>query len=365
MAENPTIPTTAPSTMDGFQIPDPTDETSAYRSARTAGVREAQAAATGTTPRRLNVNQLGLQDKYDFTYRVFPEDLGTGYYGHYVVININVPTVAAGLGGPTAPPAGAFQSLFTPLEQNSKVDELRRFDNLFNPVTGAGINSSPVALPRFTRRIAESIALFMPQPMVYNTHNVYEDISLSALAGRLSVSGLANLSAYLRARGAGTRAAQRRAAAVVGILGVAGTAYGAASKLLASPVNPSVEILFSNTLQRAFTFEFLMAPKNARESLAIKEIIKTLRFHGAPEINPVLPINWIAPAEFDITFFYKGQENVNIPRINTCVMERIEVDYAPSGVFSTFSNGHPVTVRLSMTFREVEPIHKKRVLQGF
>jgi len=352
MAENPTIPTTAPPTERDLR-------------GRNRNNLDTTQPVVGTAPRRLNVNQLGLQDKYDFTYRVFPEDLGTGYYGHYVVININVPTVARGRGTATAPPAGAFQSLFTPLEQNSKVDELRRFDNLFNPVTGAGINSSPVALPRFTRRIAESIALFMPQPMVYNTHNVYEDISLSALAGRLSVSGLANLSAYLRARGGGARAGQRAAAATVGILGTAGRAYGTASRLLSSPVNPSVEILFSNTLQRAFTFEFLMAPKNARESLAIKEIIKTLRFHGAPEINPILPINWIAPAEFDITFFYGGQENVNIPRINTCVMERIEVDYAPSGVFSTFSNGHPVTVRLSMTFREVEPIHKKRVLQGF
>ena len=47
-------------------------------------------------------------------------------------------------------------------------------------------------------------------------------------------------------------------------------------------------------------------------------------------------------------------------------MDRIEVDYTPiSGAFSAFENDHPVAVRLSMGLREVEPVHKTRVLQGF
>jgi hypothetical protein len=200
--------------------------------------------------------------------------------------------------------------------------------------------------------------------MVYNTHNLYEDISLSALAGKLTASGLAASLAYQRSRGAGAAAGISAARRVQGAVNAGREAIGTLSSLAASPINPSIEILFANTLQRAFTFEFLMAPKNARESLAIKEIIKTLRFHAAPEIS-ALATNWIAPAEFDLTFFYNGIENTNIPRISTCVMERIEVDYSPSGVYSTFSNGHPVAVRLSMQFREVEPIHKKRVLDGF
>ena len=137
------------------------------------------------------------------------------------------------------------------------------------------------------------------------------------------------------------------------------------SKLLQSPINPAVEILFANTLVRQFTFEVLMAPRNEKESINMHSIIKTLRFHGAPEISDFSSLFWIPPAEFDITFFHRGVENMNILRINTCVLERIEVDYAPTGVYSTFRNGHPVVTRMSMGFRELEPIHKKRVLQGF
>jgi hypothetical protein len=111
-----------------------------------------------------------------------------------------------------------------------------------------------------------------------------------------------------------------------------------------------------------------MAPKNAEESLAVKNIVRALRFYSAPELSSDpsgnIPL-YIPPAEFDITFFTRGEENTNIPRINTCVLERVEVDYAPTGVYSSFRNGHPVAVRLSMGFREIEPLHKLRILQGF
>jgi hypothetical protein len=109
-----------------------------------------------------------------------------------------------------------------------------------------------------------------------------------------------------------------------------------------------------------------MAPKNENESLTIKNIIDTMRYHSAPEISNVGIIpTFIAPAEFDITFYHKGKQNNNIPRINTCALEQIEVDYAPTGVYSTFSNGHAVAIRLSLAFRELEILHKQRVSQGF
>jgi hypothetical protein len=51
--------------------------------------------------------------------------------------------------------------------------------------------------------------------------------------------------------------------------------------------------------------------------------------------------------------------------MNTCVLDQIEVDFAPTGTYSTFSSGHPVMARLSMGVREIEPLHKRRVIQGF
>jgi len=309
------------------------------------------------------------QSRYDFKYLVFPNDLGMDDNGHYMVININVPTKTT-----ENAPAGQYKDQFSFLAGDaSKVDTLRYGkEGSLLPVVAdflTGTNSpdrTGISIPRRTRRIAESVALHMPTPLVYNTYNAYEEISLSALGGKLGSSmvgfALGGVASMM------TKTAQEAINRATGgkmILDAVGNSVGSAAKFLQSPINPAVEILFSNTLVRQFTLEVLMAPRNEQESINMHSIIKTLRFHAAPEISDVLSLFWIPPAEFDITFFNKGIENMNILRINTCVLERIEVDYAPTGTYSTFRNGHPVAARLSMGFRELEPVHKKRVLQGF
>lgn len=308
------------------------------------------------------------QSKYDFKYMVFPEDLGMDYNGHYMVININVPTK---IDRKTA--AGNFTDFFTPLEpiQRSKVDTLRYGGGL---LSGIGSGDVPLAgIPRFTRRITESIALFMPTPLVYNQHNIYEEVSLTALAGKMGVGVLNGIGGFAEAfvRSQSNSLARSIAGGLKKLFSETGQLAGQVSSVMQNPINPAVEVVFSNTAQRQFTFELLMAPRNERESYAIKNIVRTLKFHASPEINNSLSggyvgLTWIPPADFDITFFNKGVENTNILRINTCVLERIEVDYAPAGgTYSTFRNGHPVAVRLSLGFRELEPMHKQRVLQGF
>lgn len=309
------------------------------------------------------------QSQYDFRYLVFPNDLGMDDNGHYMIININVPTKTL---QPNTP-AGRYTNQFTFLPgEASKVDTLRFGQGgslSLSPIVlggSAGGDRPFFSIPRRTRRIAQSIALHMPTPLVFNTHNAYEEISLTALGAKLGVGAIAGAVSFLGAAAGGILGPAIAAAANFRtISSAAGQVLSGASKILQAPINPAVEILFANTIARNFTLEVLMAPRNEQESLNMKSIIKTMRFHGAPEISDVSSLFWIPPAEFDITFFNKGVENMNILRINTCVLERIEVDYAPTGVYSTFRNGHPVAARLSMGFREIEPLHKKRILQGF
>lgn len=326
---------------------------------------------TGSTTGQIQQNSGGqtnndlAQSRYDFRYLVFPNDLGMDNQGHYMVININVPTKFL-----SRTPAGQYRSQFTELGENerSKVDTLRGYSGILPFSVGSnGGSAAAGGLPRQTRRIAESIAMFMPTPLVFNTQNMYEEISLTALGGKLGVGAIAAASGLVKALTAGVESGINAARVARRILTPLGQGIGTAAAISQNPINPAVEILFTTTPVRQFTFELLMAPRNEKESETIKAIVKTLRFHAAPEINTsTFGLTWIPPAEFDITFFNKGVENMNILRINTCVLERIEVDYAPtSGVYSTFRNGHPVAVRLSLGFRELEPVHKQRVLQGF
>jgi hypothetical protein len=315
----------------------------------------------------LDDNTLG-QSEYDFRYRVFPEDIGNSAVGHYMIINVNVPVLATG-DTPRARSAytGQFfrQTLFPGQGEASKVDTLRfgKAELIYGAGgTTVGVERDPFSVPRYTRRIKESIAIFMPTPMVYTTRNEYQEISLTALAGGAVVG-----TAGLVAGAAGSLFGGETGGKFLGSL-VTGSLekFGSVAGLVGYPINPRVEVIFSRTSLREFRFEFLMAPRNERESFAMEEIVRTLRLHSVPELDQVTRgFTYVPPAEFDFTFFNKGTETVKVPRINTCVMDAIEVDYAPTGVYSTFSNGYPVAARLSLGVREIEPLHKRRILQGF
>lgn len=318
----------------------------------------------------VNDNTLG-QSEYDFRYRTFPADLANDYVGHYVVININVPVFARNSATARTSYGGAAFGQNLMSNEYSKVDTLR-FGNAVDvrgtsPITGFNtLQREPFSIPRYTRRIKESIAILMPQAVVYSSTNEFQEISLTAMAGGVLTGAGAIVGGFLGGRAGGIEGAKEGAAAGANIVDAAGKIIGQTSSMLGYPINPRVEVLYSRTNLRQFVLEFLMAPRNEQESENMKAIIRTLRYHAAPELDTATSgFTWIPPAEFDITFYDKGVENTNIPRINTCVMDRIDVDYAPSGVYSTFSNGHPVMARLSLGMREVEVVHKRRVLQGF
>lgn len=320
------------------------------------------------------------QSRYDFTSRAFPSDLGMSYAGHYMVINVNVPITVTSARFRNDPVAATdIQPMQFTMDPNelSKVDVLR-----FGRGGSTTATNSDSLTTRRTRRIVESIALYMPgTQLVYNGMNTYEEISMTALGGQLLTGALTNagiIAGYFGAGGAiggalGNLAqkigAPAFASAVGNALGgAASTTLSVAEqgfKLMGRPINPRVEVLFSLTPLRDFQFEFLMIPRNEDESMVIRNIVRTLRFHAAPELDNY-GLNFIPPAEFDITFYNAGKENTMIPRINTCVLTRCEVDYAPgTGTFSSFRNGAPIATRLMLVFREVEPVHKLRVLQGF
>lgn len=72
-----------------------------------------------------------------------------------------------------------------------------------------------------------------------------------------------------------------------------------------------------------------------------------------------------APSEFLIDFYQGSNINPSIIRIGRSVIDDIQVDYTPDGEFSTFSNGYPVSTRLSVSFREMKVISRYDVQRGF
>lgn len=128
-------------------------------------------------------------------------------------------------------------------------------------------------------------------------------------------------------------------------------------------INPMVQVLYRSTNLRQFDFSFLMVPRNENESQTIEKIVRNIRGFAAPEfVGPTV----IAPSEFEIKFMNGNEEDQHLPKIERCVITKVQANFAPPGTYSAFRNGYPVSCLLTFSATEVRLIDRTKILQkGF
>lgn len=243
----------------------------------------------------------------------------------------------------------------------------------------AGAVIGSIDLTRKTRRAAASIALYMPDTVNQTIVNDYDQVSMTQALGNAGLvmqaggsllkgvkeavlSENVNLGQTLGSAGGSEVAgafAEKTGAFGSGITDVLLFSAGYAQ-------NPQVELLFKTIQNREFLFDFKFVPKNRSEADEIIKIIQAFRFFAAPEI----PTNgngryFVPPSEFDITFMLGGNRNPNLPRLASCVLQGIDVNYGSAGQWTAFADGMPVEISMQLRFKEVEIMHKELVKQGF
>lgn len=134
--------------------------------------------------------------------------------------------------------------------------------------------------------------------------------------------------------------------------------------------NPKKDILFKEVQPRIFRFDYVFMPKSAVEAYDIANIIYMFKYFAHPEmLEGYDQFLYIYPAEFDIEYIYNagGNENKNmwLNRVSSCVLVNISINYAPNGNFHSLANGEPVMTTMSLTFREIETLHRDRIAAGF
>lgn len=140
------------------------------------------------------------------------------------------------------------------------------------------------------------------------------------------------------------------------------------TQLAGFAINPVIEVLYTAPTLRQFNFDFVFAPRSSQEADDVWEIIYNFRRHSAPELD-FKGLLFIPPSEFEISFLRRTTsgfvENTNIPRIATCVLRDVQVDYASSGSFVTYSDGMPVQIRMRLQFQELNMITREAIDEGY
>jgi hypothetical protein len=386
-------------------------------------------AYTKQSERRIFFGILG-EDNYNPNLMRYPADLGSLDKGHYMVFNIHVQAKtsyvandderdpksqiqksrealraevgATNIGGAANMILDKIKSLSGVIQssiQSSIPENVKKAAETFGgniadkiPTLakeetekfGKGVKQAVLPLSeatflRTTKRTTDSIALYMPDTLVFEERQGFTDLQLG---GELATLGAAGAT-VLNDAGVGTKSFDAQAlgknatpfiadfiAGKVGALAGINTTNAIFASLLGAVKNPQLEMIYTSPEFRNFSFEFMFYPRSEKEAKEVQDIIQRLRFHQAPEILAgSAGYFMVPPSEFDIEFRYNGHINPNIPKISTCVLTSVNVDYAPNG-FRTYevpnehkpkmgSTGMPVAMRVNLTFRELEIMTKR------
>lgn len=126
-----------------------------------------------------------------------------------------------------------------------------------------------------------------------------------------------------------------------------------------TPGNAKAEQLFKGVNFRDFTFDYQFSPKSEREAANVLNIIRMFSHHMLPEFKDQANFLYIYPSEFDIKYYHGSKENEHLEKHMTCVLTNVIVDYTPNGQFSTFDNGMPQQINMTLQFRELSVATKE------
>lgn len=138
------------------------------------------------------------------------------------------------------------------------------------------------------------------------------------------------------------------------------------SKTSGTALNPKKEQIFKDVDYRTFNFTYQFFPKSRQEADQVRKIIKEFKLHMHPEFKPDTgQFLYIYPSEFDIFYYNNGKENMNLYRHTSCVLTDMSVIYSPQGQFTSFDDGMPSQINISLTFRELALLTKEQILDGY
>ena len=125
-------------------------------------------------------------------------------------------------------------------------------------------------------------------------------------------------------------------------------------------LNSNLELLFSGVTLRTFPFSINFSPRNARESSEVLSIIKALKSSMAAKKNASQGQGGIflrAPDVFQLRYLHKGKDHPFLNRIKDCALTAMSVNYTNFGTYATYDDGTPVSIRMNLTFKELNPIY--------
>lgn len=217
----------------------------------------------------------------------------------------------------------------------------------------------------FSLIIGSSIALPIPKQLVDNDMTTYEQEELktagaAAQAATRGASAILSDPSEIGSQMLNALSAGGLIASTLGQSALGQVMAGINSQLGQAP-NQFLTVLLKGPAYKKHEFSWTLAPRNAAESEAIRNIILTLKRSMAVGKPTATGLGFFgAPAVFGLSFLKDtggSSSNVNqyLYRFKPCVLENMSVNYTPSSAPAFYAGtGAPDAVELRLSFLEIE-----------
>ena len=137
------------------------------------------------------------------------------------------------------------------------------------------------------------------------------------------------------------------------------SAIGRASGMI---LNSNLELLFDSVNLRSFPFSINFSPRTPKESDMVRHIIRAFKSSmaakkGIDEAGGQGGVFLRAPDVFSLRYLHNGRQHPFLNSFKDCALTGMTVNYTNAGTYTTYDDGTPVSIRMNLTFKELNPIY--------
>jgi hypothetical protein len=134
--------------------------------------------------------------------------------------------------------------------------------------------------------------------------------------------------------------------------------------------NSNMELLFQGPSLRSFGFTWRMSPRSAPEARNVKRIIRFFKQGSAPrKVNSqsgagAASLFLGTPNVFKLSYKTGNEEISGLNKFKICALVNMSVVYAPDGTWAAYDKGQPISLTMSLSFNEIEPVYESDYQKG-
>jgi len=136
------------------------------------------------------------------------------------------------------------------------------------------------------------------------------------------------------------------------------------SRTTGQVLNSNLELLFGGVNLRSFPFSITFTPRYYEEMMEVKQIIRQLKSSmnakgKTMSAGSASGAFLKSPDVFSLRYLHNGQDHPFLNQFKMCALTGMSVNYTNAGTYASYGDGSPVSIRLNMTFKELNPIYSE------